>query len=320
MSIVNCLFAGNQATGAAGSGAEAGPDFFNRAGRIMPLLTTTALGGGTVTVDPPTPPYLSNSWATMTAGPAAGWQFLYWLGDASGTNQTARLQVTRNKYAQAVFGTALTSPMLVALSPRTDFYPYGTTVRLTALPPTGTCFLFWTGDASGTNNPTTLVITNPTPKVTCQLGALNAGETALTVIEDGRGSVITSPVASHYSSTQTVTLTPVPDQGQDFVGWSGDATGTQNPLVVTMNLSKVITASFTKRPSLEVGTPLEGLVEDGFRLTLIGEFGTNYALLASTNLADWTPVGTVTNTYGTVQFTDPAATDLPTRCYRANSR
>jgi hypothetical protein len=86
-----------------------------------------------------------------------------------------------------------------------------------------------------------------------------------------------------------------------------------------MNTSKVITANFTKRPSLRVGTPLEGFVEDGFRLTLTGEFGAPYAILGSTNLLDWDSVGTVTNTYGMIQFTDTVATNLPARFYRALS-
>ena len=84
-----------------------------------------------------------------------------------------------------------------------------------------------------------------------------------------------------------------------------------------MTSNKVITANFTKRPTMRVGTPLEGLVEDGFRLTVLGEFGSPYSILGTTNLLEWTPIGTVTNTYGTVQLTDSAATNLPYRAYRA---
>jgi uncharacterized repeat protein (TIGR02543 family) len=112
-------------------------------------------------------------------------------------------------------------------------------------------------------------------------------------------------------------LTALPDAGHDFIAWTGDASGTQNPLLVTVSSNKVITANFSKRPSLRVGTPLEGLVEDGFRLTLAGEFGTPYTILGSTNFVDWTVAGMVTNTYGTVQLTDPVATNLLYRFYRA---
>jgi hypothetical protein len=122
---------------------------------------------------------------------------------------------------------------------------------------------------------------------------------------------------SPYSAGQLVTLTASPDAGQSFVNWSGDASSTINPLVVTMDASKVITVNFTKGPSLRVGTPLEGLVEDGFRLTINGDFGAAYQVLGTTNFADWLAVGVVTNLSGTIQLSDPAARTVPRRIYRA---
>ena len=272
-----------------------------------------------MTVDPANPPYLSNSWATLIATPAPGWQFLYWLGDEKATNQTTSLQITRNKCVMAVFGTQLSGSALLFLNPQSDFYPYGTVVKLTASPPTGTYFSSWSGDTSGTNNPLSVTVTNPNQSVSCLLGTLGVGQFALTIIENGQGHVAVSPLANYYTNGQLVTLTATPDPGQGFVGWNGDATGSANPLVVTMSQSKIITASFTKRPSLRVGTCVEGLVEDGFRLTLTGEFGTRYTIWTSTNLAEWTEAGTVTNTYGTAQFTDEAATNTPHRFYQAVS-
>ena len=126
--------------------------------------------------------------------------------------------------------------------------------------------------------------------------------------------------SNFYTNGQTVTLTPIPDSGQEFIGWSGDTNGFASPLAVAMDNSKIITANFTKRPKLKVGTPLEGLVEKGFRLTLNGEFGTAHSILGSTNLLNWSFVGTVTNTYGEVQLTDPVATNLLYRFYRAESQ
>ena len=56
---------------------------------ILPTLTTGTDGGGTVSIDPPDGAYLSDSTAIVTALPSAGWSFLHWLGDASGTDPTA---------------------------------------------------------------------------------------------------------------------------------------------------------------------------------------------------------------------------------------
>ncbi len=341
--IVNCSFAGNGVAGGIGgygvatghgiSGSGIGPDFYNRAGTISPTLSATTLGGGTVTVDPADAPYLNNSLATITATPLAGWTFLYWLGDASGTNPVITIQVTRDKCVQAVFGTPLTIPTLfvvdehsynglILVDEHADFYPYGTVVKLTGLPPPNTYLASWSGSAIGGNNPLSFVVIDANPNVSCYFGLIqNDRDEALTVTENGRGHVDINPMANPYVIHQVVTLTAIPDAGQDFLGWSGGATGTQNPLVITLApipSGIVIGANFSKRPSLRVGTCMEGLVEDGFRLTLNGEFGAKYSIEASSNLLDWVSVGTVTNTYGTAQFTDGAATNLWQRFYRAS--
>lgn len=64
--------------------------------------------------------------------------------------------------------------------------------------------------------------------------------------------------------------------GQRFLGWTHSATGTNNPLAVTMDQSKFITANFTKRPRLM--PMLCGGVPNGevFQLLLTGDFGERY--------------------------------------------
>jgi hypothetical protein len=156
-------------------------------------LSATTSGGGSAVPGPLLPSYTNNSLVTVTATPAAGWQFLMWLGDAEGTNQTLSLDMTRNKAVQAVFATQLSGSALMSLNPPADYYPYGTVVKVTALPPVGTYFVSWSGDASGTNNPLSLTVTNPNQSVSYQLGTLNAGEFALSVAESGQGHVTTSP-------------------------------------------------------------------------------------------------------------------------------
>ena len=286
---------------------------------ILPSLTVNTAGGGTVSVAPPSGPYFSNSVAQLTAEPASGCTFLQWLGDASGVNPITTITMTRNKYVEAIFGTPVGIATIgagsVLADPSVPLYPFGTTVKFTALPQSGNYLAFWGG--AGTDNPLNLVVSAPNPSVTAVFMPLEVDQFALTVIENGKGHVTVNPYENYYTNGQPVSLTAVPDAGQDFINWSGDATGTQNPLLVGMTQSRVISANFTTRPKLRVGTPLEGLVEDGFRLTLTGEFGAQYQILGSTNLLDWTHAGTVTNTYGTSQLTDSAATNSPFRFYRA---
>ncbi len=53
-----------------------------------------------------------------------------------------------------------------------------------------------------------------------------------------------------FSSGVTANLTAVPNAGYTFTGWSGDATGADNPLSVTVDTDKNITASFKKKGKL----------------------------------------------------------------------
>lgn len=71
----------------------------------------------------------------------------------------------------------------------------------------------------------------------------------LTVNVVGSGSVTKNPTNSVYPSGAVVTITASNSVGWDFANWSGDATGTNNPLNVTMDADKVITATFQQIPS-----------------------------------------------------------------------
>jgi uncharacterized repeat protein (TIGR02543 family) len=54
-----------------------------------------------------------------------------------------------------------------------------------------------------------------------------------------------------------VQLTATPGPGWVFVNWSGDANGTANPLNVTMDKDRTITATFAdvQSPSVQVTVP-----------------------------------------------------------------
>jgi hypothetical protein len=57
-------------------------------------------------------------------------------------------------------------------------------------------------------------------------------------------SVLFDPPGPSYPSGTVVTLTAVPGQASQFVGWIGDVVTTTNPLVLTMDSNKIITATF----------------------------------------------------------------------------
>lgn len=79
---------------------------------------------------------------------------------------------------------------------------------------------------------------------------------ALTVTLDGAGVVRSSPggidcgakCTAQLEAQTAVTLTPTPDAGQAFVGWSGDCAG-DAPCQLTMDGPKSVTASFAAHGS-----------------------------------------------------------------------
>jgi uncharacterized repeat protein (TIGR02543 family) len=74
----------------------------------------------------------------------------------------------------------------------------------------------------------------------------------------GNGTAAKSPDQAAYDYGTSVTLTATPAPGQSFVGWSGDASGNVNPLAITMNGPRSVTAVFTW--ALDVATSGQGSV------------------------------------------------------------
>jgi uncharacterized repeat protein (TIGR02543 family) len=70
---------------------------------------------------------------------------------------------------------------------------------------------------------------------------------SLTVLTTGKGTVDKSPVGPNYDKGTSVTLTAKPQAGYVFTGWSGAGiTGDKNPLTVTIDSSKTVTALFSR--------------------------------------------------------------------------
>lgn len=69
-------------------------------------------------------------------------------------------------------------------------------------------------------------------------------------VAEGNGSVVASPSQTVYDEGTEVTLTATGNAGYIFSKWSGDISGTENPVNVTMDENKTIYAHFVKEPVL----------------------------------------------------------------------
>src|SRR5262249_27262372 len=158
-------------------------------------------------------------------------------------NLTTTVSMGRDKFVKAVFGTSISNTVIgsgsVVRSPASELYPYGTKILLTGVPQPGNYFALWGNAITGSDNPATLVLAEPNPMVVAFFFSLGLGNThSLRVLATVFGQVTNGIRGNRFGAGTNITLTALPAMGQDFLGWSGDAIGTSNPLLVIMNQNR----------------------------------------------------------------------------------
>ncbi len=83
----------------------------------------------------------------------------------------------------------------------------------------------------------------------------------------GEGTVTADPAQASYTAGQVVTLTATADPNHTFTGWSGAVTGTTNPITLTMDSDKVVTATFPVIPTHTSHPPQPKRTGDGLAST-----------------------------------------------------
>ena len=206
--------------------------------------------------------YLSSTTATLTATPNAGYVFTGWTGSASGTANPLFLLMNADKTVGATFTRQYT---LTASTPANGTitgivsggkYNTGTTASLTATPNAGYVFTGWTGDATGTANPLSVLMNSDKT-----IGATFTRQYALSVTGPVNGTITGIASGGKYLTGTMATLTAVPAANYVFTGWTGDASGTANPLSVLMESDKTIGANFAPDPSDADGDGLSAYLE-----------------------------------------------------------
>ena len=263
--------------------AEAAPITANVEIETAFALASSTRGGGSIGVAPApfsgANVYLSNTLVTLTATPSDGWVFLGWTGDSTATSNVITLMMNRPHNVQAVFGTSLSVSTngsgQVLLNPPVGPYAFGSTLQLTAQPSPGYYFFGWAGAASGFASSVSLTITNPA-EITSLFGRLRSNQVSLTLLPNGNGQVTVSPYQNVYTNGQIVELSASSYSNFDyFTNWSGDFSGTDNPVMLALTASMTITANFVhQQPPLAVsvsGQPAGTTVGVGGTVTLSGQ-------------------------------------------------
>jgi len=133
--------------------------------------------------------------------------------------------------------------------PGTHTYDSGTAVSITATPDSGYSFSGWTGNVpQGHENDNPITITMDSDK---SIEASFIRQYTLTIAAGTGGTTNPSPGAYTYDSGTAVTIRAIPDTNYRFANWSGDASGIGNPITITINSDKSITANFSVIPTAE---------------------------------------------------------------------
>ncbi|HPO16640.1 MAG TPA: hypothetical protein PLI09_24600, partial [Candidatus Hydrogenedentes bacterium] len=225
-------------------------------------LTTAVVGNGTI--DPPVgiSYYAGGSEVTISATADADWVFDHWEGDLSGWVNPTVITMDADKTVTAVFSPKdYTLTIAVdgqgTTSPPAGAYPVlnGREFQILAEPPAegGWVFSHWEGDASGNENPLT-VITDGDKTIT----AVFVEAYALSTSVFGNGTLDPPAGFSWIAASTEVNITATPAEGWTFLHWEGDLSGENNPLTFTMDGPKYITGVFVEIVTFTLTTQVVG--------------------------------------------------------------
>jgi len=215
-------------------------------------LIISAGTGGTTDPAPGTYTYDSGTQVSIAAVPNAGYRFSGWTGDASGTENPLSVTMDSDKSITANFIKQYSLSITVGIGGTTDpvpssyLYDAGSQVILKAIPDTNYRFDKWSGDASGTTNPITITMDSDKSVI-----ANFIRQYKLTIASGSGGTTDPAPGTYTHDSGAQVIVKATPNSGYEFSGWSGSVSGTTNPITITMDADKSVTASFSAIPKPE---------------------------------------------------------------------
>lgn len=164
---------------------------------------------------------------------------------------------------QFKLSTEVNPPEGGTVSPNTGTFDEGEEVTFTATPADEYVFKNWSDDASGDENPMTVVMTDDM-FVTANFEKRSY---PLTIEIQGEGTVkeeiVPGKSTTDYPSGTAVQLTAIPEDEWEFVRWEGDHSGTENPLLVTVTESIDLKVVFQKvNYALTIEIEGEGTVKE----------------------------------------------------------
>ncbi|KSV16250.1 cell wall-binding protein [Dehalococcoides mccartyi] len=163
----------------------------------------------------------------------------------------------------------------VNLSPDKSSYSRGSSINLNAVAATGYRFDHWSGDLSGTNPAVSLSL-NSSKNIVANF--VRQFQLNISTSPQAGGSL--STVSGSFDAGSVIELSANPMQGYRFDHWSGDLSGTNPAVSLSLNSSKNIVANFVRQFQLNISTsPQAG----GSLSTVSGSFDAGSVIELSAN-------------------------------------
>ena len=134
----------------------------------------------------------------------------------------------------------------VMVDPPDFVYNVGTPVTLTAVPEVGSSFGSWEGDTISTDNP--LIIEMNSNK-TIIANFLDPQKYTVATWTNGSGKIELDPGSGPFTVGSQVTAIAIPDTTWEFTNWSGDLSGSENPIQFVIEKNILAVANFDKLTS-----------------------------------------------------------------------
>jgi len=218
---------------------------------------TYDLDGGTETSPNPTSYTIETPTFKLNDPTRSGYKFAGWVGS---TNQTAQTPLSvvqgstgdKNYVANWIPDSVylitynLNDGTVTPANP-TSYTKETSSFTLNNPSKEGYTFSGWTGSNGTTAQVTVTVAKGSTgDKSYTANWTIKTYALTTTASPSGSGTFSRSPDKTSYDYGTNVQVTATATTGYTFTGWSGDASGAVNPITITMNNSKAITANFQK--------------------------------------------------------------------------
>jgi hypothetical protein len=254
-----------------------------------------------------------------------GAQFMSWVGALISTQEVVSVALDSETILHPIFGnivflTVQGSGTVEGLKTGTNLVPVDAVLELQAIPNLGNYFVQWGGAVNGTDP--RLVLTNtgpPRTNITALFLPLPTNRFSFSVATEGVGYVTVNESGNSFAAKTSVSVTAIPGPNQQFIGWSGAATGSENPLTLSLISNVFLVARFSTNLTISSVAVITPSTFPSLRILEFDVSGglNGFRIEESENLSQWRSIYRMPAFPGQARISLPYRDEDRTKLFRA---